>query len=531
VSEWKVNSILAADRDIADINLSFGNMVNDVATLTMNRNYDASIPGDLAYGQTVVITLDGVTVFRGTSQGPVHSGSAREELVSIEVIGAWNELEIVAATGTVNDILGGSYKSGNFVLSGALPTVVTNVINMAISDGARLTLGTIDLDTISIPEMTVSSSTYAGCLMQLLRWSPGAQVVFDYSYSSPRINVLRLGSSSLLDVGTTGAIALNYHERQDLVPVGVKLIYERQVNSEMFLNVAHLPGGDGLEPTHTITSGKTLVATDTAGSASGRNVLVCTINLSGTINKEVRNFWFGHEEIPGGPSMAWLLSKNSEGIYSRVGEVLLRCGESVVESAYSSYTPFEIYDYCRELSWSATKLTSGTTETAPNLSALYQVITTSPWAVGFPDSNFYAVPGFSMWEVSITTKWYTAKTLPGTPKTNTCRALFASVNGGPIVETTISALKNSTTDVLEPTPAGLAGKVMSVNSTVFVEGSLSKEFTNISPMQRMVSVGGRSAPVQSISFSAGSMLMNMSFGPPTQLQPQDLLALMKVVAK
>lgn len=566
MSTWLVNNATPESLGIENVTLSFANMSKDVARVTFNLPYDAAVPSGFAFGSFVSIKLDGVQVFWGESQGAEREGSAASEKLSISVYGGWYELEVTPMTQYITDrITGGTFYSAEVTLT---QDTVTNQVTWLINEsvkaaaGAKVKAGTYDLPAVTIPSSSYSSTTYAEALRSVLKWIPGAQVIFDYSQANagatppvyPTVNVYQISSSAVTSIPQTDLFTFSSVKRDDMIPTGVKLVFQR---SGTYTTKSYDPTNPS-NSSSSVQEGTTHVLTESAGTISpARRAIISSINLSGGTTTTRQYFVFNSNGIGNAfgkfqdylNSTYWAVGVN---IFMQVADILkLFNAQGMqyvtkywVSTPYYFWTPNSTYPLCKAVqlvSW--VKEGFGGNNVDPRCMWMCPPSQVVPASMRIGCHDYYnsaRLAGFA--SVTLSTGWSSDWTTGAQwwhslniPMGGLCwlwnqvdyePGSFFNPLGYPVSREEVALDPNG-----EAAISGLAASTLTRFQTPYHQGSLSKEFGAIAPRERAVTVSGTKTPVQSVTFDANSMVQSANFGPPSHLAPQDLFSLLKAVAK
>jgi hypothetical protein len=169
-------------------------------------------------GQAVSLWRDSVRYFSGTVTRP----KIRLDALEITVEGPWWWMDQIPLTSTVTDPTGAPATRTSFVFAtGPHATKITNLINRMIAEGVPLQLGTVDA-MFDTPQITLSETTCAAALTELMKWVPDAVAVFDHTTTGgtgfPTLNIRRRGtlSATTYTLGTDAVESADIEPRIDL---------------------------------------------------------------------------------------------------------------------------------------------------------------------------------------------------------------------------------------------------------------------------------------------------------------------------
>ena len=288
-----INGVTPASLGLANPRIFYGSMIPDTLTLAhLTAAWDAD--PIFAYGQQIVLTLDGVTVFVGKVRTFPRFAGPTAETTSYQVAGPWDWLQrraLLQNQAVVVDpltslvptmvpqglaILGQSDAGTAVNISAAL----TTIIDQAIAAGVPILRGTITGLDYSIAWDEVADLPIADAIIRLLGSAPDAVCWWDYTTTTtgsptPTLHIGRragLSATSLsiapAGAGGTGSYplfeSLRLTSRPDLVVPGVFINYRRlnTVNGNAYLAIEQQTAGSGL--------------------ASAENALCRTVTLAGS---------------------------------------------------------------------------------------------------------------------------------------------------------------------------------------------------------------------------------------------------------
>lgn len=231
---WTVKGVASAALDatarswetlrVENWGLAFKSMADDVLTWTA-KTEDATGTGAIIpdLGQIVELFLGSTRKFKG------HAGKPVVELasVTVTVYGPWWWLSRTPLTQLTDDATEVEAERTSYVFpTQQLKTSLESLIARAIANGVPMVLGTVDA-FYSVPKITLSNMSCAAALAELLRWAPDAVVSFDYSGTTPAINITRRGNMDPLTytVGTDKVETAKIAPRLDLEVERVELAY------------------------------------------------------------------------------------------------------------------------------------------------------------------------------------------------------------------------------------------------------------------------------------------------------------------
>lgn len=295
---WKFNGTPFATLGLRGLKRERTNMGEDFCTLVAEgASVDTLTFKDgtpvLSYGTTVTITrtVDSdppATFFVGRYMAPERMGEPGAEQVVITIAGPWWYLENLvfqqywkfpvdntdpaSALADANQ----SLVLLNLAEDGSkLSTAqqVAAVVNFAIAAGAPIALGT-GFPSVNVPIDEMTDASCAEVIRKMFRWTPDRVLWWDYTASPPTLNCAARGTATALTIGLSEVVApesIRLRGRQDLrrSVVVLKYSYNEQVNELTWpkLQVDKYPVGateiafDALVMTIPLAGGSTTVQT------------------------------------------------------------------------------------------------------------------------------------------------------------------------------------------------------------------------------------------------------------------------------
>lgn len=271
----------------------------DTDTLTI----PALPTGFLAAGDFVAVAYRGTRVFLGevtSVEQTAGGGSMADERVSCA--GPWAKMARCVFRQLWRTGIASYKRSSRLILNQDDSTGSRQSVNVAIGevldwgeDACGYTKGTVSVSTVNLPFDECRDITVADAVRRELRYFPKSVTRFDYSGSTPVIDVLRIS-------GGTDAAYMSSVPKQDLTRVytahpidGVDLEFETatEVNGIAYLDISHQRAGNTTE--------------------TNPNCLYATIRVDGGTSETVtESFKSVTEEIPAGwdSSVDWWLEKH-----------------------------------------------------------------------------------------------------------------------------------------------------------------------------------------------------------------------------
>lgn len=539
---WTINYTSLPDLDVESIVFQFQNQEDDYAEVKFPSNFDAEFPAIFQQDSSIVVRYAGSVVFRGTIDSLSTVGSHSSESKSVFAFGPWHRFRQDPFLCTYNYV-GGSQETTHGIIGGSVNQVVQSILSRVTS---YITIGTIDLGSMVMPETEVLDYTIAQALQAVLRLVPGAIVLFDYSTLKPTVHVLADNSSTLRTVTVDASAGtcqnLQVVPRYDRKVDGVYLWYEggRSIKNGCFSLFQDGYGQD--ENTVSSPVGETghyVVGVDYAGNLASRRVLRRTIRLSGAyeqttytmrgqlFNRTLYNartgtstgvsgtlvdicVWQSFFRLFAAPSV---LNINLSSEY--INSPGLKGAVSSSTTSNGTYKPLiaQGEDFNSFIS-------SGTVKSLQKnpgiqLGAIPQVFLDSPGIstqlATLTWENFY------QWPYPTGAHTITASNVLFVDPSNFSNGVFSK---------TVSTNNIST-------PSGVAGQYLSANSRLLHDGRLSLSLvespTTFFGLYRRISIQplGITTPIQRLTFDTATDTADITFGAPNHLGPQDYISLLR----
>lgn len=581
---WKINGIPIGDLDVDSLIINLNNMDDDYAEIRMPRNFDAATPEMFQSGAPVVITWECAgtqkILFRGTMDDPMYSAGAAQEGQSFFAYGPWRYFSDRPFK-YLYPYANGSEETTRGILAGDINNIITTILTTNADDLALI--GHIDLGAISIPQMEVCDSTIAEAIRTITRFVPGAIVCFDYSTNPPTIHACGPDSQYIsgIDVNPAGdGISLNYRPLHSRVIDGVRLHYD--ANGVLLTGLSEMyqdkPGWCMMDnPTE--ARGFFLMGSDMAGNQNGRNLLRKTIALQGVYDQTIYTWktqlWLYMPNIkfspPGPLTYADLVYASADGpgatrhnkkvmvdraMYFRcsLGHSSSNFDFNLNHSIYAdqqnagtitvqSFTPLTNldgwggYEALRPL-----MLIGNTHATTPSrINSFLNVFTSSNWSQvsklyqeSEGDGGVRLVSAGLDWNFKNTQDYYGY--FHAHPDDPLSQPLFIDQTSIPKEDPTtgkVTIVRTTGENTVEVPAPGIAAAILAANSRLFYDGGLSLPLSDPSifgGLSRRVNVQPNvfSAPIQRLVISSSSEYIDIQFGVPHHLGPQDILSLYKL---
>jgi len=498
----------------------------------------------MEYGDTFQLYRDGVKYFEGTCTSNPVQGTADSEGINYTVAGPWYLLETTAYTQVYKTIEAGDEDEDGNVVTVDTPVYTSNVIlfrgadNNVINTSDTLvdivdyannvcnlpvTIGQIPSSPVSPWSAKFQDNTISQAIQSVLRWHPGAVTWFDYSKSTPTLNITTRADASnySADIDNGNIVDLSITPRGDLQPAAVAVHYRstNQVDGNSYpkLTTDIFPEGSDFK-----AQGVVNVSIDLRGSNVQRqyqSVRTTSIpsNSQTANNIGQRVFWRRHF-----PRLADEPFDEATSFEIENYEVKLATDapdpvpyDPLTRGARRLKQSFNVGSYPRELldgsidEW----MGNGTIRTAQLAISARCKISSSTYNSLDADSK---------------------KLFPSTSGSDRYGNLEVTVTGTNAFTKNYSRITNY--EQGETAPTGLAEKLYTDLSQLQYEGAMTivdEEVGNDSIMGKVINVGGgksawssMDAVVQSVSHSYSDGATSVTFGPPEQLAPQDLIELL-----
>jgi hypothetical protein len=392
-----------------------------------------------------------------------------------------------------------------------------NVCNLPV------TIGQIPSSPVSPWSAKFQDNTISQAIQSVLRWHPGAVTWFDYSKSTPTLNITTRADASTYSANINNGkiVDLSITPRGDLQPSAVAVHYRstNQVNGNSYprLTTDIFPEGSDFK-----AQGVVNVSIDLRGSNVQRqyqSVRTTSIPSSSQTANNIgqRVFWRRHFPRLADEPFDEATSFEIENYKVKLAtdapdpvpyDPLTRGGRKLKQSVTVKSYPRELLDGSID-EW----MGNGTIRTAQLAISARCKISSSTYNSLDDDSK---------------------KLFPSTSGTDRYGNLEITVTGTNAFTKNYSRITNY--EQGETAPTGLAEKLYTDLSQLQYEGAMTivdEEVGNDSIMGKVINVGGgksawagMQAVVQSVSHSYSDGATSVTFGPPEQLAPQDLIELL-----
>jgi len=284
---WTINGHSFASLEIANATLDFVAAGVDKATLRGPVATWLANP-QFAYDELVEIKLGNERFFTGRCATPMPSNASARQYIDFELAGPWSDLQRITyrqqwttwhsgsqaltAQWTPRVILGQD-------ASGAAISVgnqIAAALDYAISRGANLQReSSVGWCATIVPFTEAHNVMVADVIVQMLKPFPDLVFWFDHSTSPPTARLVAESAMAAYTVNPSNAsTSTRIRERRDLVVRGITVDFMR----EMLTNVLD-PDGEGPQPGYTIASRQRF--TQTAGDVDAMDAQHFVIELAG----------------------------------------------------------------------------------------------------------------------------------------------------------------------------------------------------------------------------------------------------------
>lgn len=288
MSLWTINNAELKDLGVDNLVFNIQNQEEDYCEIRLPGNFDAALPEMFEVGAQIVIRYGADIIFQGEIDNPSFFASATMEYKSVFAYGPWHRFAAMPFL-YIYPYVTGAELSTHGVIGGSANSLLTTILNTNASD--LVTVGHIDVGTLTIPETEIYDQRLSETIQSILRYIPGALVVFDYSTTPPTIHIVADNSQYLASVpidptdGTCTGVRLSplYNRLAD----GVTLQYEASGKSSESIQRYYQTGyGTSVFPPTPIPeyTGFFIVGSDSAGNAKSRRHFRRTIRMDGTFD-------------------------------------------------------------------------------------------------------------------------------------------------------------------------------------------------------------------------------------------------------
>lgn len=209
---------------VRDWTLKFQSLADDTLVWTAEAD-DAAGTGTIVpdAGQVVELWKDGARIFKG------HVGKPQVGLrtVSVTAYGPWWWMQRIALSGENADGEGTVAERGSYVFpTQGLKTSIESLIDRMIAKAVPIARGTVH-GMFQVPKITLSNMSFGSALAELMRWCPDSVAWFDYSGTTPELNIYRRGDMTALSytIGSDRIEDVAINPRLDLEVARVELKY------------------------------------------------------------------------------------------------------------------------------------------------------------------------------------------------------------------------------------------------------------------------------------------------------------------
>ena len=496
------------------------------------------------YGDSFKLYRDGVKYFEGTCTSNPVQGTADSEGISYTVAGPWYLLETTAYTQVYKTIEAGEEDEDGNVVTTDTDVYTSSVIffrdrnNNTVNTSQTLadiidyassvcnlpiSLGQVPSSPVTPWSAKFQDNTISQAIQSVLRWHPGAVTWFDYSTSTPTLNITTRADASTYsaNINNGNIVDLSITPRGDLQPEAVAVHYrstnQSNGNSYPQLVTDIFPEGADFK-----AQGVVNVSIDLRGSNVQRqyqSVRTTSIPSSSQTANNIgqRVFWRRHfprlADAPFDSSTSFEIENYKVKLATDAPDPvpydpLTRGGRRLKQSTSVSGYPRELLDGSID-EW----MGNGTIRTAQVAISARCKISSTTYNSLDDDSK---------------------KLFPSQSGSSYYGNLEITVTGTNAFTKNYSRITNY--EQGETAPTGLAQTLYTDLSQLQYEGSMTivdEEVGNDFIMGKVINVGGgksawssMDAVVQSVSHSYGDGSTSVTFGPPEQLAPQDLIELL-----
>ncbi len=227
---WTLNGVSLDAASITAATLTFRSQAADEFEFVISLDAMAASP--YPKGSSIELKQDGDRRFLGVvaSNGVADSGGNRS--IKVKALGPFHYLETTCAKGTnfyfddtINATVAKACPEWSIPVGNTAAFSVEYLLDSAVP--AQLAKGTVDLPTLVLPEERTENTTYAEALRRILRWCPGAFTWVDYTFTTPRLNVVQITNlTRTYIVDQSYLSSLSYEELADGKPAGVVVAYD-----------------------------------------------------------------------------------------------------------------------------------------------------------------------------------------------------------------------------------------------------------------------------------------------------------------
>jgi len=249
MATWLINGVAPETLGLTIIGGSF--RTHGSSRMRLQRSSDFDAAELYAYGATVTLARDAAAYFTGKITSVPKYGTPDAEAQIYEITDAWEDLEktVYQESWAINAY---AYEFPRFIFGigwdeitfGYLPIsvgrIIENVINYAISAGVSIQLGSVPTGEIPIPS-EMENMSCAEVIREAMRLHPDWVPYIDHSTIPPTFMVKEISAMSpaafAVD-GTDDVESFEVRERADLLPSAVRIIYEfaTTIDNEVYRN-------------------------------------------------------------------------------------------------------------------------------------------------------------------------------------------------------------------------------------------------------------------------------------------------------
>ena len=571
MQEWTINNVSLADLGIDSLQLHLQNQDDDYVDIRFPRNYDAALPDGFDVDAPIVVRFGSTVVFRGEVATLFQPAGAFAEYRSVFAYGPWHRFREMPFLYMYPYVTGDAL-STHGVLGGDANDLLTAILTTNTADIVQI--GTIDVGTLTVPEQEIYDQTLAQTLQSILRFVTGAQVVFDYQTDPPTIHILADNSETLTTVTlepNDGSVSnLRAAPLYSRLVDGVTLQYEVTGSVCSAYQIFFQAGGY----TSTIdapdcASGFYIAGTDSAGDANSRRHFRRTLKIDGTYEHSIYQLtgqlwtYQPFRSVRGGPYTFEDfidLTAESGNTYNNTRLMVDRAKffsifwDSTADFYFSTASVARSAQNVGSLSGSAEFISDGPEGTWTRycrplmqigsnhltIPAAIETGTRCIWQQDKLASAFFQSGGVSGLRVLASAyRWDFTNTngLVGDARQSTTdahRVLWIDTRTvGAVNSATgeFNYMKAVTSSI--PTPSGIAAQILAANSRLLWEGGATVRRYDapllfLGLARRLhISTLEADTVIQRTTIDTATGQVDLTFGAPTHLGPQDLIALQR----
>lgn len=447
-----------------------------------------------SYDQVISIRRDSTVLFTGRIATLPRIGDHQDERQLVTIEGPWADLNAITyqqswksynigdedeETITKTRVILGLKTDGTRATAGE---VISDAVTWAISRGANLQIGTVT----GGPQLPLDERSNVSCsevILTVLRWLPDYTSWIDYSTTPPTFNAVRRSALSNVSVSMLDGDSIQVTPRSDLQVPGIVIQYEK----------THSSGGQTW----------TTVEEDTAGSTSHRRTVHMSFDLAGSR----RTFVKARVETAAFPDGLAVDYPNNTAC------------KAFLKTLFPAFADVPDADI--------------TISDIDSSSALPRFVT----AGSIPD--WLTSVDAEQATVNITLGYSLRIAYPAGDVIKSVDAETISVSVTATDASSATYKRTASYDSGESTPTGVAAQIYAAWSVLHYEGSIS--LTDVEPTESvtpgkllritngLAALATMDAAIQQVSTSFDDGVVNISFGPPRQIEADTLVALFRAL--